>query len=132
MSAAEEWFKRFPVLGEEPLFIIRGRLGDGSWFAVRAWQGPQCDSHTTLFCELRTRDGVIFPRESSWVGIPGYQTIDGRHAKESVVALFCLKPGDTDDDFFADYTEAQLDFVNRYAEELFLWKLDRFGESTNA
>ena len=128
MSAAEEWFKRFPALGEDPLFVVRGRLGDGSWFSVRAWEGPQRGSHTTLFCELRTRDGVIFPRESSWVGIPGHRTIDGRLARETAISLFCVKPGDTDADFFADYTEAQLDFVNRYAEELSLWKADRYGD----
>lgn len=128
MNAAVEWFERFPDLGAEPLFVIRGRLGDGSWFAVRAWQGPQRGNHTTLFCELRTKAGVLFPRESSYVGIPGHQTIDGRAAKESALALFCLKPGDTDADFFADYTENQLDFVSRYGEELSLWKAERYGE----
>lgn len=42
--------------------------------------------------------------------------------------LFALKPGDTDSDFFADYTPEQLDWVTANGEELSLIALDRYGE----
>ena len=40
-----------------------------------------------------------------------------------------MKPGDTDSEFFEDYTPAQIDFVTQYGEEICMIAYDRHGES---
>lgn len=52
-------------------------------------------------------------------------------ADETVAALLgflTLRPGDTDADYFENYTPAQLDFCAQHAEALSLEALTRFGE----
>lgn len=128
MNAAE-WFERFPALADDPLFIIRGRLSDGSWFAIRAYEGPwQSPNHTRLFCELRTKAGVLFPRSDFYVGIPSGECIDSRSAKRGVMSLFCIRPSDTDSEFFEGYTDEQLSWVVANGEELSMLKDARFGD----
>lgn len=68
----------------------------------------------------------LFPRESFTVGIPRGHSIDGNYAREAVLSLFALKPGDTDDEFFADYTEAQRSFVEQYGEQIDMIRLERY------
>jgi len=132
IPSAREWFRRFPDLGRDPLFTIRLKLPCGN-VRVRAWEGPEFTAvgsyptHTRLFCELQGC-GVRFPREHYYVGIPRSQSIDGDAAKEQVLALFALKPGDTDDEFFAEYTPQQLAFVEQYGEDIDMIRLDRYGE----
>jgi hypothetical protein len=90
------------------------------------------DSHTRIDVEaILVREGgkreTLWPRGTTWCGMPNGTTIDGQRAKELVLSLLAMKPGDTDDDFFAGWTEAQLDFASRYGEELGMIAEDRYG-----
>lgn len=111
------------------LFEVKFRLyrQQKGFVTIRAYNtgrmGPH--GHTTLRCELVFNGETIFSDGS--VGVPSHQSLDGDYAKELVVSLFCMKPGDTDPDFFADYTEAQLDFVSNHGESLYCAKCDRWG-----
>lgn len=138
MTAAE-WFKRYPDLRDRPLFTMRiyvnARLGQrGNLVTIRAFEGPHVEpNHTRLWCELwqgspSKRRKPLFPRDDFYVGIPAHETIDGRSARECVLSLFCLKPGDTDSDFFAHYTPEQLTFVKAHGEELDMVRCSRFPE----
>jgi hypothetical protein len=130
---AVDWFERYPDLGARPLFTLRLTVSGGR-VTIRAFEGPHSDpNHTTLFCELWTgsvsgQKRPLFNREQFTVGIPGHACIDSEYAKSTVLSLFAMKPGDTDDDFFADYSEAQLAFVEAHSEEISLIALDRYGE----
>ncbi len=132
---AVAWFERYPET-ERPLFTLRLTISGGCRVTIRAFEGPHDGrNHTTLFCELwkgSIRRGArpLFNREQFTVGIPGHQTIDGDYAKAAVLSLFALKPGDTDSDFFADYSEAQLSFVECHGEEIAMIQFDRYGEDS--
>jgi hypothetical protein len=43
--------------------------------------------------------------------------IDSDACLLGIISFLCLKPGDTDDEYFAEYTEAQLDWATSYAAE---------------
>lgn len=136
---AEQWFKRYPDLGDKPLFTMRAyvnatRTFRGNLVTIRAFEGPRVEpNHTQLYCELwlgspSKRCKPLFPRDAFNVGIPAHECIDGREARECVLSLFCLKPGDTDEEFFEHYTPEQLDFVRTYGEELDTVRYARFPE----
>lgn len=140
---AERWFRTYPEV-EKPLFTMRlyvnatytprGTRIDGQLVTIRAFEGPRIEpNHTRLYCELwqgspRKNRKPLFPRDSFYVGIPAHQSIDGREARECVLSLFCLKPGDTDDEFFEHYTPEELAFVQTYGEELDGIRYQRFPE----
>lgn len=112
------------------LFEVKFRLyrAERSFVTIRAFDtyrtNPQT-GHSYLRCELVFNGKKIF--NDGRVGIPSHKSIDGADAKEGVVSLFCLKPGDTDQDFFEDYTEEQLQFVTEHGEALYCAKCDRWG-----
>jgi hypothetical protein len=47
---------------------------------------------------------------------------------ECLMGFLTLKPGDTDREYFAGYTERQRDFCSEHAEALAIAVMDRFGE----
>ena len=128
-------------MSTDHLFTLRVRLSSGRILTVHAFEGRAYypySSHTRLEIEaVLTAPGQR--REQLWergtdlgamyVGIPGHEIIDGDYAKEAVLSCLALRPGDTDADFFAEYTPAQLDFVSTYGEELSMVVSDRYGES---
>lgn len=100
------------------LFTLRVRLRHGM-AVIRAWEaGFQHPNHTRLDAELRHNGKTIFPRGATYCGIPGQFAIDGIDAKECVLSLFCMKPGDTDSEYFDSYTQEQLDWVAENADDL--------------
>ncbi len=113
------------------LFTLRYRFGTGL-ATIHAWEGPfEAPNHTRIDCALvwRNAEGKtkhLFPRGATWCAIPGHETIDGIAAKELVTSVFAMKPGDTDADYFASYTQEQLDWAERFGEELDMLKSDRY------
>ena len=145
----DSWFARYPELAQRPVFILHLRLGVENGCEVgctiRAYEGhTEPTGHTRLYCELTygtrsaaQRSGtrgrhytrkVLFPRAAFYVGTAPHVSIDSDDAKELVLSLFALKPGDTDADFFAHYTPEQLAFVERWGETISMIALDRYGE----
>lgn len=57
---------------------------------------------------------------------------DGDAAMAGVLAFMCLRPGDTDEEYFDDYTQAMLAFRDTDAEELGYLAYIRFEEKNNA
>lgn len=85
-----------------------------------AWQGSawhaSAPNHTRIDCELRQGGKIIFARGDTWCATPG--CVDDDEAKELVMSLFAMRPGDTDPEYFASYTAEQLAWVERNGEEL--------------
>jgi hypothetical protein len=118
------------------LFSLRVRLGGTTRLVVHAFENyganyggshTRIDAEATLIREGGRRE-TLWPRGATWCGIPNGKSIDGEDAKELVLSLLAMKPGDTDEDYFAGWTQAQLDFASRYGEELSLTAMDRYGE----
>lgn len=93
-------------------------------------------SHTAVGYRLydiefsrETGDGdPIF--EGTDYGVPHGQTIDGDFAVNGIVGFLSCRPGDTDDEYFANYTERQMAWVQARAEQLAMWGLDDIDMET--
>lgn len=71
---------------------------------------------------------VVFKRGDTWCAVPAGTTVDGDDAKELVCSLLGMKPGDTDSEYFENYTPEQLAFAEQYGETVDCYAMDRFGE----
>jgi hypothetical protein len=70
--------------------------------------------------ELVSPDGVtLFSQEN--FGIPPGHPIDSDKSLRDVIGWLTMKPGDTDADYFKDYTPAQMAFAEGDAEMLSMW-----------
>ena len=107
---------------DDPAFLFELRVKphrDRPVIIVRAWEGGfRHPNRTRLDVEVRQDGAVIFPRGSLWCGIPSHQSIDGIDAKELVLSLVGMKPGDTDRDYFDSYTADQLAWAEEFGEAL--------------
>lgn len=96
---------------------------------IRAWDRPSpADNpthHSYLDCELRQGGKVVFPRGATWCGVNQWTNTDGPEARALCLALFGMKPGDTDDDYFASYTQDQLEWAKRNGEYLSMLASER-------
>jgi hypothetical protein len=48
-------------------------------------------------------------------------------ALSEILGFLSLKPGDTDEDYFDNYTPEQLAFAEEYGDELFIWSEELVG-----
>jgi hypothetical protein len=97
---------RVCVFASEPLVVVNAFEG----------RGRAGGSHNRIDVEVRQGGRVVFPRGQLYCGLPTFKSIDGPHARELVLSLVAMKPGDTDKDFFAHYTPEQLAWVDRNAD----------------
>ena len=107
--------------------------------AVTAYDANHTDARTghmridvrAVLCETvnskRSRR-VIFERGDTYCAVNRWTAIDSDDAKQLVCSLLGMKPGDTDDEYFASYTPDQLAFAEQYGETIDMYALDRFGE----
>lgn len=118
-------------------FTLRVRLYrrdyDARLIVIKAYDDlvPQVDYRGAyrLTCEVRHGGKVIFPKGQLVCTLaPGYTT-DGIDARELVMALVAMAPdarSGVGDDYFADYTESQLEWVNTHWEGLDSERSDRY------
>lgn len=117
------------------LFTLKLRMYDGNRVVIDAHEGPYTYSetgHTRI--DVRARAGAagkplreVFPFGATYCGVSRYNSIDGKAAKELVLSLVAMKPGDTDAEYFECYTPEQLDFVESYGDEITMIKESRYG-----
>lgn len=108
--------------GMGPTFVLT------TWDAGERWDGSQPRNY--LAYELAMLESgkrvVLFAGDD--IGLPPECCIDSDEAMENVASWLTLKPGDTDSEFFANYTSDQLAFCADHAETLACEVLSRFGE----
>lgn len=76
-------------------------------------------------------DASIMPTllfEGEDFGCSPMHAIDSDECVAAIMSFLTLRPGDTDREYFEDYTEAQLDYCSQHAEALASEVLNRFGE----
>jgi hypothetical protein len=125
-------------LQDDPQFLFRliVKLSGGTAI-ITAWESYErqySSSHTKLDAELRWKPAgsrskslLIFERGNTWCGVPGHTTLDGNAAKELVMSLFAMKPGDTDAEYFATYSTFQMEWARENGEELSIEAEGRYG-----
>jgi len=59
---------------------------------------------------------------------PGAAAGDDELTLANLLGFLSCKPGDTDAEFFKDYTPRQLEFATEHGEELAIWSADLEGE----
>lgn len=116
----------------DQLFTLKVRTSKGL-VIVRAYEnaeryaGPRM-THTGVDLEVRLNGREVFARGALYIGIPGHQSIDGQDAKRCALSCVAMKPGDTDADYFKDYSAEQLDFARALGDELSGEAYARYGE----
>lgn len=105
------------------LFSLSFNLG-GKTCVVDAFEGKTRGVHTQLDVKVVLGEDVVFERGELWCATP--HSIDGASARALVLDTISMKPGDTDADFFLDYTEEQLSFVQSFADSIHMEKEDRY------
>jgi hypothetical protein len=108
-------------------YLRRVRFAD---HVLETWEtGKASSSHQYLGYRLTGPDGmVIFEGED--FGCPGSMSIDSDATLRNLLGFLTLRPGDTDEEYFANYTPAQLAWAQANGEELSLWSFERgdFGD----
>ena len=78
-----------------------------------------------LAYEFLQDDEAIF-KGSDFHCSPLY-SIDSDEAVKGLLSFLTLRPGDTDEEYFDDYTARQLEFCNEHAETLSIYCYDEEG-----
>lgn len=79
--------------------------------------------HTTLSYKFISPEGkVIF--EGDDYGVPRGQAVDSDETVRGLLGFLTIRPGDTDDEYFDNYTEDQLSFANDKGESMSGWGMD--------
>lgn len=109
---------KIKVYKDEPLIIIN------------AFERNQFSptGHNYFEVEVKQGEKVIFPRGQLYGGVNQWTAVDSDSAKALAISLVGMKPGDTDLEFFKDYTPEQIEWVKKYGEALSIEAEDRYGE----
>jgi hypothetical protein len=102
------------------------RKGTGPVFGLTIWdtgrmRGP---GHCALGYRLTRNGRAIFEAED--FGSSPMHAIDSDDTVAALMSFLTLRPGDTDAEYFTDYTPAQMDFCEQHAEALRCCVADRF------
>ena len=76
----------------------------------------KCRPAYQLRQHLKGKTTVLF-EGADYCCAPGH-AVDSDSAVEGLMSFLTLRPGDTDGEYFANYTEAQREFCSLYAETL--------------
>lgn len=98
---------------------------DVDGFRLRLWDTQTYDhlNKSLLGYEFCAKDGTVLFKGEDF-GCSPLHAIDSDETLRSILGFLTLRPGDTDADYFADYTPEQLSFAEGEAESLSLWGMD--------
>ena len=102
------------------------RKGMGPTFSLTMWDTGRvtADHRTVVGYELKMSGKVLFSGEDFYPSLS--ESIDGDAAVASLMTFLTLRPGDTDSDYFANYTADQMSYAETHAESLSCEVLNRF------
>lgn len=104
------------------------RKGMGPAFTLRLWDTHRTDDDGKwcLGYALSMAGGVVlFQGEDFYC--PKWQAADSDATVRALMTFLTLRPGDTDAEYFADYTPEQLSYCDHHAEALSAYVLCRFA-----
>ena len=102
--------------------------GEGPRFTLTMWDTNRTDSYgkSILGYQLK-QDGVELFTGTDFACSPMH-CVDSDMAVASLMGFLTLRKGDTDAEYFASYTPAQIEFSEQHAEALSCEVSHRFGE----
>lgn len=108
-------------------FVFRPyRKGMGPVFRLKVWDANRTEyGKNMLGYELRMGRTVLFTGED--FGCSPLHSIDGDNAAAAIMGFLTMRPGDTDPEYFANYTPEQLAYCAEHAEALSCEVDARFG-----
>ncbi len=94
-------------------------------YTLQTWDTQRSDrmGKTILRYEFKAPDGTVLFEGSDFACSPMI-CVDSDDCLRSLLGFLTLKPGDTDRDYFDNYTPAQMAFAEGPAESLSLWSMD--------
>ncbi len=120
----------------DPAFLfelrIPGQRKGEAPIVIRAFELPYepATGRTPMTLSVSQGDNVIFRRGGAlWGSVNAFTSIDGKEAKEHALFMVSLKPGDTDAEAFAGYTEAQKEWCSDNGDYLSMIREERYGDS---
>lgn len=110
-----------------PAFAISGDILRGvavGQYKLFTWDTGQSNaSHNYIGYRFIAPDGkVLF--QGTDIGVPKNVAIDSDESIRSVLSFLTLSPGDTDEEYFSDYTEEQRAFAEEEAPYLSAYASD--------
>ena len=104
------------------------RKGTGPVFRLELWDTNTRDEFGKyrLGYRLKMDCNVLFEGEDFCCS--PMHAVDSDESVASLLGFLTLRPGDTDSEYFADYTPDQLDYCSQHAESLAFEVISRFGE----
>lgn len=105
------------------------RRGAGPTFTLRLYWAGQCDDagRCVLGYKLTSERKVIF-QGADYCAHVRHSLETDRSIVDGIMGFLTLRPGDTDDDYFAAYTPEQRAYCDAHAESLSCEAMTRFGE----
>jgi hypothetical protein len=94
---------------------------DGHGFKLELFDTYQTDGYGKAVLGYRFYHGEALVFEGDDFHASPMHSIDGDETVGGLLSFPSLKPGDTDDEYFASYTEGQLAFANEWGETLGLY-----------
>ena len=108
------------------------RKGMGPWFKLETLDTGQSDRRGGWYIGYRLTE---YDSGSATVLFEGYDfsaspmwAVDSDECMGCIMGFLTLRPGDTDEEYFEDYTPRQLEFCDQHAEHLGFEVYRRFGE----
>jgi len=117
----------------DPNFIRRiilrpYRKDCGPVFSLTMWDSGRSDWRGCSYIRYRlTMGGRALFEGDDFAGSPMH-AIDADETAASLLGFLTLRPGDTDAEYFQDYTPAQRDYCKQHAETLAGEVYSRFGD----
>lgn len=108
------------------------RKGMGPTFTLRMWDTGRTDDRgsVTIAYKLSMREKgkttVLF--DAADYNGPPCCACDSNENAAGLMGFLTLRPGDTDDEYFAEYTPDQLAYAQAHAESLSCEVMTRLGE----
>lgn len=106
--------------------------GKGPVFVLTTWGTFRTDRYGKCILAYRLSMGppdvVLFEGED--YACSPMHAIDSDECARSLMTFLTLRPGDTDREYFENYTPEQLAYCSEHAEALSMAVMDRYGEET--
>lgn len=109
------------------------RKGMGPTFTLKTWEtGLTCNTGQSRIAYRLTmhengKRTVLF--EGDDFGCSPMHCVDSDESIAGLMGFLTLRPGDTDREYFDNYTPEQLAYCEQHAEMLSCYVMDRFGDN---
>ncbi len=94
-------------------------------YTLKMWDTNKRDDRgqTRIRYEMRKPDGALLFEGADFSCSPMHAD-DSDESVRALLGFLTLRPGDTDDEYFENYTDEQRAFCDSDAEELSMWSME--------